>query len=234
VKYASNGLDEIHFIFGEGHPNEFAPGTSLYHAYYKDGNVYRSDGTPIGKLSDGPIAPDQATKIFAGDPTNMAWACDLHLDQKGRPFLAYSVTKDREGSDHRYRYARWDGERWQDHEVAMAGSRLYASEVHYTGNISLNPQNPDELYISTNVDPAGGQPLLSSADGKRHWEIFRGITHDSGVTWTWTPVTSNSTADNLRPVVPIDKSNRTLLLWLRGSYATYGSWNLQVVGRTMR
>ena len=234
VKYAGNGLDEIHFVFGEGHPNEFAPGTSLYHAYYKNGSLYRSDGTPIGKLSDGPITPDQATKIFAGDPANMAWACDLHLDQNGRPFLAYSVTKDREGSDHRYRYARWDGNRWQDHEIALAGSRLYAAEVHYTGNVSLNPQNPDELYISTNVDPTGGQPLLSNVDGRRHWEIFQGFTHDSGATWTWKPVTANSTADNLRPIVPIGDPRHTPLLWLRGSYATFNSWNLQVVGRMMR
>jgi len=234
VKYASNGLDEIHFVFGEGHPNEYKPGTSIYHAYYLDGYLYRSDAAAIGKLSDGPIAPRQATRIFAGDPANAAWACDLHLDPKGHPYLAYSVTKDREGSDHRYRYARWDGDRWHDREIACAGSRLYQGEEHYTGNVALNPQNPDELFISTDADPGSGRPMLSSADGKRHWEIFRGVTRNGGDTWTWTPVTANSTADNLRPIVPIGDQPHTYLLWLRGSYTTFSAWNLQVVGRTVR
>ncbi len=197
VKYAGNGVNEIHFVFGEGHPNEYAPGTGIYHAYYRGGNLYRSDGTMIAALGDGPIAPRQATQVFAGDPADIAWACDLHLDSRGRPFLAYSVSKDRQGNDHRYRYARWDGQRWQDHEIAYAGSRLYAGEVHYMGNASLDPQNPDELYISTNADPTSGQPLLGNADGKRHWEIFRGLTHDGGATWIWSPVTANSTVQQL-------------------------------------
>ena len=231
VKYASNGRDEIHFVFGEGHPNEFKPGTSIYHAYYKDGRLFRSDGEAIGKLSEGPIAPSQATKIFAGDPTNIAWASDLHLDPQGRPYLAYSVTKDREGNDHRCRYARWDGHRWLDHEIAYAGSRLYQGEEHYTGNVALNPQNPDELYISTNADPTSGRPLVSSADGRRHWELFHGVTPDAGATWTWTPVTVHSTADNLRPIVPIGGQDHMVLLWMRGSYTTYTEWDTQIVGR---
>ncbi len=141
------------------------------------------------------------------------------------------MTKDREGGDHRYRYARWDGHRWHDREIAFAGSRLYRGEEHYTGNVALNPQNPDELYIATNADPHSGRPLVSNADDKRHWEIFRGITSDGGVTWSWTPVTANSTSDNLRPIVPIGDKDRTLLLWMRGRYTTYSDWDTQVVGR---
>jgi hypothetical protein len=230
VKYASNGVDTISFAFGEAHPHEYAPGTSIYHAYYKDGNLYRSNGEKIGKLGDGPITPSQATRVFAGDPANAAWACDLHLDQNERPLLVYSVTKDPEGNDHRYRYARWDGSRWQDHEIAYAGSRLYRDQEHYTGNLTLNPRDPNEVHISTNADPAGGRPLTSQADSRRHWEIFRGMTRDNGVTWTWTPVTANSTADNLRPIMPISDRKDAVLLWLRGSYTTYSDWDLQVVG----
>ena len=81
VKYAGNGLDTIHFVFGEGHPAEYAPGTGIYHAYYKDGKLYGSDGRLIGKLGERGISPRQATRIFAGDPANIAWASDLHLDR---------------------------------------------------------------------------------------------------------------------------------------------------------
>ncbi len=233
VKYASNGADTIHFVFTEGHPNEFKPGTGIYHAYYQRGNLYRSDGTFVRKLSDGPITPDEATKIVAGSPTNIAWPCDLHLDEQGRPRVAYSVSKDRQGTDHRYHYARWDGTRWHDREIAYAGSPLYRREQFYTGNVALNPQNLDELCISTDADPLNGRPLVSKADGKRHWEIFKGLTHDRGNTWAWTPVTANSTADNLRPIIPIGNEPFGVLLWLRGTYRTFCDWNLQVVGERL-
>ncbi len=71
---------------------------------------------------------------------------------------------------------------------------------------------------------------MSKADGKRHWEIFRGVTSDDAVTWTWTAVTKDSTVDNLRPVVPIWKDKRYALLWLRGTLRTYTDYDLAVVG----
>ena len=46
-----------------------------------------------------------------------------------------------------------------------------------------------------------GTPLVSSADGKRHYELFRGERGANGK-WTLTPFTRNSTFDNLRPVIP--------------------------------
>jgi hypothetical protein len=71
---------------------------------------------------------------------------------------------------------------------------------------------------------------VSAADGKRHWEIFRGTTTDSGRTWRWQPVTRDSTADNLRPIVPRTKDRDELLLWLRGRYRSYTDYDLEVVG----
>jgi hypothetical protein len=46
----------------------------------------------------------------------------------------------------------------------------------------------------------------------------------------WTAVTANSTADNLRPIVPIWDADHTALLWLRGTYTTYHDYDLDVVG----
>jgi hypothetical protein len=72
--------------------------------------------------------------------------------------------------------------------------------------------------------------LISAADGKRHHEIFRGTTADGGLTWNWLPVTENSTADNLRPVVPQWKDSRTALVWMRGKYSNNrGQWDTSVV-----
>jgi hypothetical protein len=134
------------------------------------------------------------------------------------------------GDDHRYHYALWNGKQWVDHEIAYAGSCLYSRELDYTGNISLDPGDPDAVYISANVEPKSGAPLLSRADGKRHYEIFRGTTTDGGASWSWTSITANSSADNLRPIVPDGSGDNTVLLWLRGTYRTYTDYNLAVVG----
>jgi hypothetical protein len=162
---------------------------------------------------------------------------DLELDREQRPRVIFSVQKDgrglpsrKGGFDHRYNYARWDGTAWQTHEIAYAGTRLYPGEDDYTGLAAIDPQNTNVIYISTDADPQSGQPLVSSADGKRHRELFRGETTDGGAKWTWTPITANSTMDNLRPIVPKWDDPRTALVWMRGSYRdNHGEWTTAVV-----
>jgi hypothetical protein len=238
----ANNVDEIHFVTTEDHPRAYD--NSIYHGYIKGGKIHRSNGTVVGNLSTTDrtdIKPTDLTRVFEGDQDNVAWTVDLHLDAQGRPYMAFSVQKDgaegrtkrgsdQKGFDHRYHYARWDGEKWSSHEIAYAGTRLYPGEADYTGLVALHPRDPDLLYISTNADPTSGEPLMSQADGLRHWEIFKGVTADGGKTWDWTPVTSDSTADNLRPIIPIWEEGRTVLMWLRGKYEAYWSYDLDVVG----
>jgi hypothetical protein len=169
--------------------------------------------------------------------------CDVHLDRAGHRRIIFSVQRDGakgrgvrdikiDGQDHRFYHARWDGAHWLVHEIAHAGSRLYAGEDDYTGLAAIDPQNPSVVYISTNTDPKTGAPLISTADQKPHWEIYRGLTTDDGATFTWTPLTQNSASDNLRPIVPLWKEaqGRTILLWLRGTYRRYTDYDLDVVG----
>jgi hypothetical protein len=150
----------------------------------------------------------------------------------------YSLQKDsaglkssdkRAGQDHRYRYAWWDTDGWHDHEISFAGQRLYAGEDDYTGNICLDPSHLDTVYLSTNVDPINGLPLMSAADGQRHYEIFRGNTTDGGQTWTFAPITHDSILDNLRPIVPKSDTAYNALLWFRGTYHTYRNYQTEVV-----
>ena len=75
-----------------------------------------------------------------------------------------------------------------------------------------------------------GKELISKRDGIRHRETYKGATKDEGKTWNWTPITKDSTVDNLRPIIPIWKEGRTILLWLRGSFSTFTDYNLDVVG----
>ena len=237
VKYAYDGKGTVHFVTTEDHPRNFD--NSLYHGYLRNGTIYHSNGTAIGPLStstDAKIATWDLTKVFQGDPDNVAWMVDIKLDRDDRPYVIFSVQKDgrglprgQGGMDLRFRYARWNGSAWHSEEIAYAGSRLYPSEDDYSGLAALDPANPDIVYISTDADPVTGAPLVSRADQQRHRELFRGRRATNGK-WAWTPVTRNSTDDNLRPIVPIWNDPRTALLWMRGSYVhNHGEWYSSIV-----
>ncbi len=226
LKYASDGKNKIHFITTESHP--IFLGCSIYHGYIEKEKVYTSAGKLIRDLKEGPIQPFEATKIFQGDTLKNAWTIDLHLDKNDKPYIAYSVRKD---TDHiQYRYARWDGESWNDHFLAFAGRALYEAERHYSGLVALDPDNPDVVYISTDADPVTETPLISTRDNVRHYEIYKGTTADSGRTWEWTPVTQHSIQDNVRPIMPKGSNEFKAVLWLRGSIKSYEDYNFDVVG----
>jgi hypothetical protein len=233
VRYASDGERSIHMVYTEGHPRNYD--NSVYHIVYEDGQLRTSDGAPIAPLSEGLSSPDQGTRIFQGDADHVAWVTDLRLDDRGNPVAVFSVQVGSAGLpvgqggwNHQYRYARWNGFAWEHHDMAPAGSRLYPREDDYTGLAAIDPTDVNVVYISTNAYPTTGDPLWSRSDGKRHWEIYRGETLDGGRSWRWTPVTSDSTVDNLRPVVAAG-GGRKVLLWLRGTYRTYTDYDLDVM-----
>ncbi len=233
AKYASNGTDKVWFTYTDGHPRDMA--TNIYVAYLQGSNIYNAYGVDIGDLNTSGtsgIAPSAGTKVFYADSTHRAWTSDIQLDSNGYPVLAYSV---RIGTvdiynDHRYRYSRFDGTTWHDYEIAYAGQCLYTAENDYTGLISLNPSDPNTVYISTNANPVTGAALISSADGQRHWEVYRGFTNNNGASWTWTPITANSTTNNIRPNLPVWDAQHTALYWLKGTYTSYTNYNMSAVG----
>jgi hypothetical protein len=234
VRYTSNGTDTVHFIYTEAHPRDYD--TSLYHIYYKGGSLYGSDGTRLAALTAG-ITATQGTRIFQADSQHVAWGSDVVLDPQQRPVVTYSVQVGsaglpvgQGGDDIRYRYARWDGTAWRDDALAYAGSRLYSGEDDYSGLATLDPGDVSVVYLSTNANPTTGVPLMSAGDGLRHYEIFRGVTGDQGATWTFTPITHDSTVDNLRPLLPTGGDGHSkALLWLRGKYLAYTNYQQQVV-----
>jgi hypothetical protein len=240
VRYAFNGRDTVHLVYTEAHPRDYD--NSLYHIFYRNGTLHRSDGVAVHTLTEGLLRPDEGTRIYQGDSQHVAWGVDVALDAGERPIAVYSVQMNsaglptgQGGEDIRYRYARWDGAQWRDYPLAFAGSRLYAGEDDYSGLAALDPANPSIVYISTNADPALGTPLVSTADGRRHYEIFRGITRDEGATWEWLRLTQGSTMDNLRPIVPPPgNGGQKVLLWLRGQYRAYTDYQQEVVAHFYR
>jgi hypothetical protein len=236
ASYAGDGTDEIHFIATERHPRNYP--NSIYHGYVSGGKSHASDGTVADEdaFDEEAPSPKAFTLIFQGDAHNVAWTSDIRLDRHDHPYIAYSVVTDRTeislgGMDIRYRYARWDGSGWHDHEIAYAGTRLYPGEDEYSGLVTLHPSTPDAVFISTDVFPDTGVPIL--VDGERRREIFYGLTRDRGATWRWTQVTKNSSEDNLRPIVAAD-GDTWALVWLRGSYRSYTDYDQKALGLIFR
>jgi hypothetical protein len=230
LRYFSDG-QRIHFIATERHPRNYD--NSIYHGYVQNGQLFNSVGTVVdASLFDAAgVAPDALTPIFTtgtpfgGVTMRRAWTVDVAIDQDGLPYAVFQARANDLDTDHRFFYARFNGISWNVHELAKAGGYLYSPENDYTGLVALDPSDPNRLFISSKTDPRTDITMP-------HYEIFEGTTSDDGASWSWQPITFNSTIDNLRPIVPKWDDEHTALLWLRGTYSTYTDYNLSVVGLT--
>ncbi len=231
-KYWGNNIDRIDFVGTEAHPRD--NDNSLYHGYVQGGKIYKSDGTEVdNNLLDGTAQNITAyTKLFAtgsrlGSVTlTHLWNCDLMRYEDGTIALIFTgrANGDTNDPDKRFGYARFDGSSWKSTYLVNAGHKLYDSEQDYTGLGALHPNNPNTIYISTTHDPRDETKTFA-----KH-EIWRGTTCDGGQTFDWTPITQNSTLDNLRPIVPYWDSDKTVLLWMKGTYHTAQTYDTSVVG----
>jgi hypothetical protein len=233
-KYASNGVDRIDFVTTEHHPRDF--NNSIYHGYVQVGKLHTSDGTVIDEnVLDGEGRPaTQLSKVFTAgsvlgtDALSHAWTVCLRRDLQGALFALITARANDQPentnlSDHRLLYARLVGATWRVTEIAKMGARLWRAEEDYTGLGDIDWSDPSTVYISTPIDPRDGRAL------KVH-EIFRGVTSDRGQTWTWTAVTAESPADNLRPVVcPLGQGHRAVV-WFRGTMTRSQHYRCAIVG----
>ncbi len=240
IRYTSNGVGRIDFITTDAHPRNLLS-NSVYHGYIQyEGNqnygVYQSDGTRLGDLSNVSTSPFKAsdfTPLLVGNtvsPVNnllmtRGWTTDVELDANGKPYAVFTARVNDNSLDHRFFYGRYTENGWNIHELAKAGGYLYANEPDYTGLVALDPSNPNRLFMSSKIDPRTGVTMP-------RYEIFEGKTANEGATWSWAPITYNSTVDNIRPIVPRWDNEHTALLWMRGTYTTYKNYNMSIVGLT--
>ncbi|MCP1411945.1 BNR-4 repeat-containing protein [Paenarthrobacter sp. A20] len=243
TRYVSNGVDRIDLITTDHHPRDF--NNSIYHGYIQGDGLHDAGGTVVGKPVIGSAGVNQMalTTVFEagmtldGDTLTHGWTTDLRRQGKELAAIVTCRANDVNGplqreqmldvDDHRLLYARFDGVRWELHPLAVAGAGLLPHEQDYTGLGAVDPNNLDRVYISTPVDPR-------TAVATAHYEIYRGVTSDAGVSWTWEAVTEDSSVDNLRPmVVPGDPSVHAVC-WFRGSMKSSQAYETEVVLRLTR
>jgi len=237
-KYWGNNTDRIDFVGTEAHPRD--NDNSLWHGYMKDGKIYNSTGTVVDDALAGTSATtsavnvDKYTQVFktgstiGGVALNHAWNHDMVRYADGTVAIlgqARVVGSGTDDPDKRMLYFRFDGTAWKATYLAKGGAKLYASEQDYIGLGALVPDDPTTIYISTPYNPTTD---TLAPGGKR--EIWRGTTCDNGATFQWTPVTANSTKDNIRPVVPKWDASHTALLWMQGTYTSAQSYTMAIVG----
>lgn len=229
LRYASDDERRVHLIATERHPRDF--NNSIYHGYVENGQLRDSSGAVVDAniLDASGRRPSALTRVFAADRVvdgvrmTRAWTVDVAVAPDGSPRVLFQTRANDRSSDHRLFFGVFDGRAWNIHQVCRLGAGLYGAEADYTGLAALHPEREGTIYVSTPIDPRTNTQL-------QHHEIFEGVTADGGQSWRWTPITENSSVDNLRPIVPKWQADRTALLWFRGQYFTYRSFRTAVVG----
>lgn len=216
ARYLQVDENTVGISFTDGHPRQF--GNSLYYAEFKNGAFYQVDGTKIKDLSAGPLHTGEAEKIYVGSEisewkgnthsvSNSAWTAAIAKDSKNHPHIGYTVYHTHD--NHQYRVASWNGTKWNDRQIAFGGKCLYDIESSYTGLFSFDPENPERIYISTDVNPSTGE-----FSGGVH-EIYTANVgpSDDVTTIQWKAITKGSKYKNIRPIV-VAGDGYKVLTWL--------------------
>lgn len=223
VKYFSDGQSRIHIVFTDGHP-AVEPMNSVYYCYYENGAFWKVNGEKICGVEELPFHPEDATVVYqATEEKGRSWIFDITADDKGFPVIVYSRYPRLKVHD--YYYSRWDGERWHDHKIVYSGAWFPEDfhgktqrEVNYSGGMVLDPMNPSVVYFSHVIDGV--------------FEISKGETSDYGRRWKITPVTRNSTSDNVRPFVPRyrNSKDKNIILWMQNrSYVHWSDYDSRIL-----
>jgi rhamnogalacturonyl hydrolase YesR len=230
IKYCTNGIDEIHFAFTDGHPRD-EPLNSIYYMKYKAGKFYKADGTEIATMNTLPVKHEMCDVVYDAkalyEKTRFgvrAWIWDIALDANGFPVMVY--TRLPEETTHQYWYAKWNGKSWENYKISNAGSsfpRQYekkedrVNEPHYSGGINIDHENTNIVYLSKPINDI--------------FEIFKYTTADGGKTWTNEAVTQNSRKDNVRPfaIRGAGEGNPAQIAWmLNDRYPDFTDYNAQI------
>ena len=240
--HAASDGKRLAILVTDGHPTEYR-GTSTYAGTIEaDLTIRRSDGTTVGSVGSGAPRPGHLTSVAIGaagsdeaSDTDL-WLSDLRivdhrptalLSRRDRwPVRPASVGQYR----HQYLWARLRSTGWVVESLCWAGGELSSTQPDYAGLAAQDPTEPTRVVVATNVHPVTGVPLLSTADGRVHFELFEGRRVGEGQ-WSFTPVTQNSTQDNVRPHIAAAGTAKTLT-WMRGRYTTWKDFDTRMVVRS--
>ena len=225
TRYSQDPTGAIHVAFTTGHPRN-EPNNKIYYACFKDGKFYKANGSLIKDYNNGVnplnIDANDAETVYNASG-GKGWIWDITVDSLNKPVMVFAAFP--LDTDHRYHYARWTGTEWYQKQLTNAGkwfpqtpAGVTEPEPNYSGGISLDYDDPSQVYLSKQV--------------KGVFEILKFSTPDGGVTWDSTAITWNTPPHlvNVRPIVPRNhKPGFFDVLWMRGTYTFYTNYHTSIV-----
>ena len=125
--------------FTQAHPRSGR--TNIHYVAYRAGSLRRADGSVITSMANLPITPAQAELVYSWRTNGKAWVHDVALDDAGHPVIVYATFPT--DTDHRYRYARWNGSGWTDRAgPGRALDEHRRLEPNHSGGITLDHETP--------------------------------------------------------------------------------------------
>jgi putative BNR repeat neuraminidase len=220
VKYVErDGV--IHVAYTQAHPRNRA--TSVFYIRFTPGVGWqRAGGADLGSP---PFIPTDGDRVFnAWEHGMRGWVHDVAVAPNGRPRIVFaSFSRGADYRDHRYWYARWDGQQWRKRQITGAGPSIDPDgEVMYSAGIVLDQADPNVAYL---------------ARKKGDWfQVERWKTEDNGASWDVTPITT-AARHHVRPIVPRDYPNGTAaqVLFMTGNYDSYTTYrtNVELVSKNL-
>lgn len=231
AKYYSNGKDKLYVTYTTGHPDNEQPNWIYFNVINinatTNGNGTTNvrptlndiTGTQLSVIENGAFKVNKTDsykskypKTIVDAPTNVRdWVWQIALDQEERPRIA--MVKINGGkTQHQYYYARWTGKQWVLTDLCDGGYKFHPSntEYCYSGGMSLDVQNPGDVYVSKPTTGMHGDIF----------ELWKYSVDDNGQVTESKQLTHNSTKNNVRPfVLPGSKDSPLRLGWMHGDYS---------------
>ena len=209
AKYDTAPDGSILMTFSDGHPGSYE--NNLYYMRFKSGRFYKADGSVIGTTRDlpfrvGELDVVQRYSAAKGRP----WPMDIAWNAEGVPSIVYSS---RVGYDDVFRYARWNGSRWETRLISPAGGSLFG---YRNGGITFNHDDPRWVVLTRLID------------GQHEIEVR--YTGDQGRTWAPFQLTRESEVLNFRPVFPrgISDPDQLVVVYVSGAASSFRSYRTVV------
>ena len=227
AKYQSNGKDKIYLSYTTGHPDNEMPDWLYFNVIdinHGNGPILRDiKGNQLSVIANGVHNVNKQSSYASAHPAAIVdntsgvrnWLWQIVIDKDENPVIAYPHIDDAK-TTHQYWYARWTGSAWRRTKVAEGGHGFHqnwnATERCYSGGMSLDPDNVNDLYLSI--------PTTNGAFNRNGvYEIWKYTINDAGQVSGSEQITKNSAKNNARPfVIPGSKNSPLRLAWMNGDY----------------
>ncbi len=227
AKYQSNGKDKIYLSYTTGHPDNEMPDWLYFNVIdinHGNGPILRDiKGNQLSVIANGVHNVNKQDSYASAHPAAVVdntsgvrnWLWQIVIDNNENPVIAYPHI-DNDKTTHQYWYARWTGSVWRRTKVAEGGHGFHqnwnATERCYSGGMSLDPDNVNDLYLS--IPTSNG-----TFDRNGVYEIWKYTINDAGQVSGSEQITKNSAKNNARPfVIPGSKNSPLRLAWMNGDY----------------